>query len=237
MKRLYILVTILLLTLAACDSNTNQNNPAQSGSTEMDEKATAGTVIDQNIEQSKAAIEKTKESLGEASEKALDVANSAVEETKESLGEASEKALDVANSAVEKTKEVTADIIEESKKIATGTVTAAAEKVMATASELKSAVSDTSAALSTDDGLALAKKSGCLACHSIEKKIVGPAWQDVAARYTDDQQAREKLISKVSKGGKGNWTEVTGGTPMPPYSPRVTDADIAQLVDFVLSLK
>ncbi len=84
--------------------------------------------------------------------------------------------------------------------------------------------------------LDLAKKSGCLACHSVEKKVVGPAWKDVAAKYKGGAGARDELIAKVKKGGKGNWTEVTGGVPMPPYSPRVADADIETLVDFVLGL-
>lgn len=86
------------------------------------------------------------------------------------------------------------------------------------------------------EGLELAKASGCLACHNVDKKIVGPAWKDVAAKYKGDATVREKLINKIKTGGKGNWTEVTGGVPMPPYSPRVPDADIAKLVDFVLSL-
>ena len=84
--------------------------------------------------------------------------------------------------------------------------------------------------------LDLAKKSGCLACHSIEKKIVGPAWKDVAAKYKGDAGARDALIKKVHTGGKGNWTKVTGGAPMPPYSPRVSDENIEKLVDFVLGL-
>ena len=84
--------------------------------------------------------------------------------------------------------------------------------------------------------LDLAKKSGCLACHSVEKKVVGPAWKDVAAKYKGDAGAKATLITKVKKGGKGNWTKVTGGAPMPPYSPRVNDADIEKLVDFVLAL-
>ncbi len=92
------------------------------------------------------------------------------------------------------------------------------------------------AAMGKDEGLALAQQSGCLACHSIEKKVVGPAWQDVAARYKGNAAARADLIAKVKSGGKGNWTEVTGGVPMPPYSPRVTDENIAALVDFLLSL-
>ncbi|NOY62482.1 MAG: c-type cytochrome [Gammaproteobacteria bacterium] len=84
--------------------------------------------------------------------------------------------------------------------------------------------------------LDLAKKSGCLACHSVEAKVVGPAWKDVAAKYKGDDGAKAALIAKVKAGGKGNWTDVTGGVPMPPYSPRVSDADIETLVDFVLAL-
>jgi cytochrome c len=84
--------------------------------------------------------------------------------------------------------------------------------------------------------LDLAKKSGCLACHSVEAKVVGPAWKDVATKYKGDAEARDRLIKKVHTGGKGNWTAVTGGVPMPPYSPRVSDTDIEKLVDFVLSL-
>ena len=84
--------------------------------------------------------------------------------------------------------------------------------------------------------LDLAKKSGCLACHSVDHKVVGPAWKDVAAKYKGDASAREALIKKVHTGGKGNWTAVTGGVPMPPYSPRVSDENIETLVDFVLGL-
>lgn len=82
----------------------------------------------------------------------------------------------------------------------------------------------------------LARKSGCLACHSVEKKIVGPAWKDVASRYKGDADARAQLITKVKKGGKGNWTDVVGTAAMPPYSPRVSDANIEKLVDFILNL-
>lgn len=82
----------------------------------------------------------------------------------------------------------------------------------------------------------LAKKSGCTACHAIDRKIVGPSWADVAARYKGDGGAKATLVSKVKAGGKGNWTEVTKGVPMPPYSPRVSDANIEELVDFILGL-
>lgn len=86
------------------------------------------------------------------------------------------------------------------------------------------------------DAMDLAKRSGCFACHDIERKVVGPAWRDVATRYRGDPEARARLIKKVHEGGKGSWSEVTGGVTMPAYSPRVASADIEKLVDFVLSL-
>jgi cytochrome c len=86
------------------------------------------------------------------------------------------------------------------------------------------------------DMLALARKSGCLACHSVDKKIVGPAWKDVSKRYAGKADIRSQLIEKISKGGRGNWTEVVGNVAMPPYYPRVTKENIGKLVDFVLSL-
>ena len=94
----------------------------------------------------------------------------------------------------------------------------------------------TASAIDKDAALELAKKSGCLACHSIDKKVVGPAWMDVSKKYKGDASVKDTLVAKVKAGGKGNWTEVTGGVPMPPYSPRVADADIETLVGFVLSL-
>jgi cytochrome c len=82
-----------------------------------------------------------------------------------------------------------------------------------------------------DDAKALAQKDGCLACHSVEAKIVGPAYKDVAAKYKGkDMEA--KLIEKVKKGGSGAW----GPVPMPANSPRVSDDDIKTIVHWVLSL-
>ncbi|HEY6392128.1 MAG TPA: c-type cytochrome [Bryobacteraceae bacterium] len=83
---------------------------------------------------------------------------------------------------------------------------------------------------------ALAKKSGCFQCHSVDKKLVGPTFHDVAAKYKNEAGARSALIEKVKKGGKGNWTEVSHGVPMPPHSGRLSDAEIQRLIDWVLSL-
>jgi cytochrome c len=83
------------------------------------------------------------------------------------------------------------------------------------------------------DGRALAQKSGCFTCHTIEKKLVGPAWNDVAAKYRGQKDAAAKLEAKVAKGGSGVW----GTIPMPPNAPRVNENDIKTLVNFILSLK
>jgi cytochrome c len=82
---------------------------------------------------------------------------------------------------------------------------------------------------------ALAKKSGCLDCHSVDKKVIGPAYHDIAAKYKGDAGARATLIQKVKNGGKGNWTEITKGVPMPPHR-RLSEAEIERLVDWVLGL-
>jgi cytochrome c len=79
----------------------------------------------------------------------------------------------------------------------------------------------------------LAQKRGCFACHTIEKKLVGPSWNDIAAKYRGQKDAEAKLIVKVAKGGSGVW----GAVPMPPNSPKVGEADIKVLVRFILSLK
>ncbi len=76
----------------------------------------------------------------------------------------------------------------------------------------------------------LAKKNNCTACHSIEKKVVGPAWMDVSKKYKGEAGAKAKLVAKVIKGGSGNW----GAMPMPPN--KLSEADAGTLVDFVLGL-
>ncbi len=90
-----------------------------------------------------------------------------------------------------------------------------------------------SAALDMEAGKALAQASGCFACHNIEQKRVGPAWNDVSAKYKGNADAKKLLVEWISKGGKGRWQMGV----MPAYSPRVADADIDKLADFILSLK
>ena len=82
----------------------------------------------------------------------------------------------------------------------------------------------------------LARENGCFECHGVDQKIIGPSFRDIANRYKTDQNARQALIETIKKGGKGNWTEVSGGIPMPPYSPRLSDSEIEELVDWLLGL-
>ena len=79
---------------------------------------------------------------------------------------------------------------------------------------------------------ALAKKYNCLTCHNVDKKVVGPSYQDIAAKYKSDAGAEAKLIAKVKNGGSGAWGQI----PMPPNA-SVPDADIKELVKWVLSQK
>ena len=78
----------------------------------------------------------------------------------------------------------------------------------------------------------LAKKHNCLACHQTDKKVVGPSYKDVAAKYAADKTAEAKLFEKVKKGGVGVWGQI----PMPPNA-TVPDQDIKALVKWVLSQK
>ena len=79
---------------------------------------------------------------------------------------------------------------------------------------------------------ALAQKSGCIACHNVDKKVIGPAYKEVAAKYATDKDALTKLSEKVKKGGTGVWGQI----PMPPNT-QVNDAEIKTLVSWILSLK
>ena len=78
---------------------------------------------------------------------------------------------------------------------------------------------------------ALAQKSGCLACHAVDQKILGPAYKDVAKKYKGQADAEAKLVAKVKAGGSGVW----GAIPMPPMSPQIKDEDIKTLVKWVLT--
>jgi cytochrome c len=76
----------------------------------------------------------------------------------------------------------------------------------------------------------LAKQKNCLACHAIDKKLVGPAYKDVAAKYKGDKDAAAKLAKKIREGGVGVWGQV----PM-PANPQVNEQEAMSLAKWVLS--
>lgn len=90
-----------------------------------------------------------------------------------------------------------------------------------------------SAPVFADTALATAKN--CMACHAVDKKMVGPAYKDVAAKYKDDKEAVKKLTATIQKGstpGKGNW----GAIPM-PANPQVNEAESAKLAAWIMTIK
>ena len=103
---------------------------------------------------------------------------------------------------------------------------------IASASLLALATTPAWAVLDNASAEALMKKDACASCHAIDKKLIGPAYQDVAAKYAGDKTAVEKLSKKVKGGGSGVW----GAIPMPPNS-TTSDADIKELVTWILTLK
>lgn len=78
----------------------------------------------------------------------------------------------------------------------------------------------------------LAQKKNCMACHALDKKLVGPAYKDVAAKYAKDKDAVAKLADKIMKGGSGVW----GPVPMPANA-QVNEAEAKQLAQWVLTIK
>jgi cytochrome c len=78
----------------------------------------------------------------------------------------------------------------------------------------------------------LAKAKNCMACHAIDKKLVGPAYKEVAAKYAGQKDAVDKLAQKVIKGGVGTWGQI----PMPANA-QVNEAEAKQLVQWILTQK
>jgi cytochrome c len=87
------------------------------------------------------------------------------------------------------------------------------------------------AATSDAAATALLTKYGCQACHAVDKKVVGPSYKEVAAKYAGDAGAAAKLAQKIKSGGSGVWGQI----PMPPNN--VPDADLKTLTEWILAQK
>jgi cytochrome c len=86
------------------------------------------------------------------------------------------------------------------------------------------------ATLPAQANLALAQKNACTACHTVDKQLIGPAYQDVAKKYTGQKDAAAQLAESIRKGGSGKW----GNVPM-PAQPALSEADAKTLAEWVLS--
>jgi len=84
--------------------------------------------------------------------------------------------------------------------------------------------------LAAPAGLAIARSNACMGCHAVDRKLVGPSFKEIAARYKSDPGAQAKLQGKVRNGGSGVW----GAIPMPSH-PAMSDADIHTVVEWVLA--
>ncbi|MET0108720.1 MAG: c-type cytochrome [Candidatus Thiodiazotropha sp.] len=113
---------------------------------------------------------------------------------------------------------------------ATQTAAAEAPAAEAPATEAPAAEAATAAEAAPADALALATQSGCMACHQVATKVVGPAYTEVAAKYKGDTGALDMLVAKVKSGGVGAWGQV----PMPPNA-HVSDDNIRTIVSWVLT--
>lgn len=94
---------------------------------------------------------------------------------------------------------------------------------------LMAVAATSTAAFSQED---LAKKKNCMGCHAADKKMVGPSFKEIAAKYAGQADAGDKLATKIIKGGSGAW----GTMPM-PANPQVSPAEAKQLVDWILTPK
>jgi len=83
-----------------------------------------------------------------------------------------------------------------------------------------------------DPVVRLLNANACVACHTLEKRVVGPSFREVAAKFAGDGEAAAKLTRKIREGGAGNW----GNVPMPPH-PQLSDADLKQMVGWILQQK
>jgi cytochrome c len=85
-------------------------------------------------------------------------------------------------------------------------------------------------AMAAADGAPLAQKGGCVACHSIDKKMLGPSYKDIAAKYKG-KDAEAMLIKKVKEGGSGVW----GAVPMPANGNKLSDPEYKTVVSWILA--
>jgi cytochrome c551/c552 len=121
---------------------------------------------------------------------------------------------------------------EPAKPAAPAATAAAAPPAAAPPAPPAQAAAPPAAAPAADDASALLQKNGCLACHALDNKVVGPSYKDVAAKFASDKNAPALLARKVKEGSVGDWGQI----PMPPH-PALSDADLQTMVKYILAQK
>ena len=106
-----------------------------------------------------------------------------------------------------------------------------------TACDINEDMRSLSANKADSDARTIAASNGCMGCHAVSNKVVGPAWKRVAQHYKKTANAKDLLIAKIKSGGKGNWNHETGGESMPGFEGKINDKDIATIVDYILALE
>jgi cytochrome c len=105
------------------------------------------------------------------------------------------------------------------------------KKTTTTVKKTTTTIAKKASAADIEAGKALLTKSDCLACHKVDAKVVGPAYNDVAKKYPASEANYDKLVKKIIEGGSGSW----GTTPMSPH-PTLAPADAKKMVQYILSL-
>jgi cytochrome c len=110
-------------------------------------------------------------------------------------------------------------------RVGLGVLGACGVLMLGAAADLPAVAADAPAA-----GLSVARANACLGCHAVDRKLVGPSFQQIAEKYKGDREAQARLVRKVRDGGSGVW----GPIPMPAH-PRMSDAEISTVVGWVLA--
>lgn len=234
-----LLVVASTLTLSACsESGTSTSQPVEQSNALLDRAEQATSEIKgATTESAQTAADATSTAAAEikaASNSAVESASSTVQETVASASSAATETVKaVGDKATTLAGSAKTSVTESSSKAVNTVTEKAADAKTALSSKAAALTTAASSGSSQAEMLALAKESGCLVCHAVDKKIVGPAWRDVAAKYRGQSDAKSNLITSITQGSSGKW----GMMAMPANSPRVTDDKIATLAGFILSLE
>lgn len=212
-KPSFLVAALVAIALTAC------------GKKEEPAPVAAPAPVQQPAPVQEAAIEKAEE--------AAEAAEEAIEEAAEATEEAADEAKTAVEAAVEQAREAGAQLVEQ----ATEKATEAAEGVKqaaeaAVAGAMQAAGIATVAPLSAADAEKLATAKNCMACHAVDRKLVGPSYKEVVEKRGGEEGAVALLAEKIQKGGAG----VYGPVPMPP-NPQVNAEEAEQLSQWILSLE